>query len=313
MRAATFADGVVRVEERPVPEPGAGELLVRVRAAGINNADLLQAAGHYPAPAGWPTDILGMELAGEVAAVGAACERFAIGDRVCAVVGGGAQAEFAIVPEAVAMDLPAGVPWEQAGAFPEAALTAWDALVLQGGLTAGHHVLITGAAGGVGTMAVQIAYGLGAFVVASSRHATHDAALGELGAHHVVRPASAHEHGRFDCVLELVGGNDLNAHLAELQTGGRIVYIGVGGGRHVDLDLLAVLQKRAIIRGSTLRSRTRGEHADLAHRIETALVPQLNSGELRIPIHAAYALADIAGAHTEFRSGGKLGKFVLTM
>jgi NADPH:quinone reductase-like Zn-dependent oxidoreductase len=296
-----------------VPEPSAGELLVRVRAAGINNADLLQAAGHYPAPPGWPADILGMELAGEVVASGDGCTRFATGARVCAVVGGGAQAEFAIVPELVAMPLDARVAWDQAGAFPEAALTAWDALVLQGAVHEGHRVLVTGAAGGVGTIAVQIARIRGAFVIASTRHAEHDDALTELGAHFVIRPELVHEFGRFDAILELVGGNDLNAHLSELEIGGRIVYIGIGAGRHVDLDLLAVLQRRAIIRGSTLRSRTRGEHADLAHRVETSLLPHLASGELRVPIHARFVLDDIAAAHAEFRSGGKLGKLVLTI
>lgn len=312
MRAITFDDGGVRVDERTMPVPGPDELLVRVRAAGINNADLLQAAGHYPAPEGWPADVLGMELAGEVVRCGGACTRFAMGDRICAVVGGGAQADYAIVPEAIAMAAPEGISWAQLGAFPEAAATAWDALVPQGALGRGDRLLVTGAAGGVGTMAVQIASTLGAEVVASTRGDQHDDVLRELGASDVVRADHAHEHGTFDVVLELVGAEQLDAHVRALETGGRIVVIGIGAGRRAQLDLLALMQRRGVVRGSTLRARPREEHAAIAVQLAHAVLPLLEEGTVRVPIHASFDLADVAHAHEEFARGGKLGKLVLT-
>src|SRR5687767_14393388 len=170
MRAATVVDGTVRVAEHPDPEPGAGEVLVRVRAAGVNNADLLQAKGFYPAPPGSPPDIPGLELAGEVVAVGTDATRFAVGDRLMAVVGGGGQAELAVVHERAAMRVPDGVDWAQAGAIPEAYTTAHDALFTQCGLSMGERVCIHGAAGGVGTAAVHLAVSTGARVVATVRN-----------------------------------------------------------------------------------------------------------------------------------------------
>ncbi|MGH2943911.1 MAG: alcohol dehydrogenase catalytic domain-containing protein, partial [Solirubrobacteraceae bacterium] len=165
MRAATIRDGEVLVEEHPDPEPGAGEVLVRVRAAGVNGADMLQRRGRYPAPPGSPPDIPGLELAGEVVEVGPGTRRCAVGDRVMAVVAGAGQSELAVVPELVAMPVPDGVSWEQAGGFPENYTTAHDALFSQCGLAMGERVCVHGAAGGVGTAAVELAVAAGARVV----------------------------------------------------------------------------------------------------------------------------------------------------
>jgi len=170
MRAATIHDGKLLVEERPDPEPSRGELLVRVRGAGLNGADMLQAKGHYPAPPGSPPDIPGLELAGEVVALGPDSERFAVGDRVMAVVGGGAQAELALVHERAAMPVPDGIDWPQAGGLPEVFTTAHDAIFTQAELRPGEHLLVHGAAGGVGTAAVQLGRAAGARVTATVRN-----------------------------------------------------------------------------------------------------------------------------------------------
>src|ERR671917_541561 len=182
MRAATIRDGSITVQEHPDPEPQGNELLVRVRAAGLNGADMLQLRGGYPAPPGSPPDIPGLELAGEVGARGPGAERFSEGDRVMAVVGGGGQAELAVVHERAAMPVPSELDWPQAGGLPEVFTTAHDALFTQAGLRPGEHLLVHGAAGGVGTAAVQLGRAAGARVTATVRNAELRDAVGELGA-----------------------------------------------------------------------------------------------------------------------------------
>src|ERR687885_44533 len=229
MRAATVRDGEVLVEDHPDPEPGRGEVLVRVRAAGVNGADLLQRRGRYPAPPGSPQDIPGLELAGEVAATGPGAERFADGDRVMAVVGGGGQAELAVVHERAAMPVPDALDWPQAGGFPEVFTTAHDAIFTQAGLEPGEHLLVHGAAGGVGTAAIQMARAAGARVTATVRSEHKRDAVAELGAN-AVAPEDFEQHGPFDVVLELVGAPNMAANLDALAPGGRIAVIG-GGAR----------------------------------------------------------------------------------
>src|SRR3954471_23320126 len=203
MLAATISDGSVVVADHPDPEPGKGELLVRVRAAGLNGADILQRAGGYPAPPGSPPDIPGLELAGEVAALGPGAERFAAGDRVMAIVGGGGQAELAVVHERQLMPVPDALDWPQAGGVPEVFTTAHDALFTQCGLRPGERLLVHGAAGGVGTAAVQLGRAAGARVTATVRNAELRDGVAELGAHEVLAPEGFGAHGPFDVVLEL--------------------------------------------------------------------------------------------------------------
>src|SRR3712207_4249564 len=204
MLAATIRDGEVRTEEQPDPEPGTGEVLVRVRAAGINGADMLQRRGRYPAPPGAPQDIPGLELAGEVAAVGAAVSRFEEGDRVMAVVAGGGQAELAVVHERAAMPVPDALDWPQAGGFPEVFTTAHDALFTQAGLGSGERLLVHGAAGGVGTAAVQLGSMAGARVTATGRD-EHCRGQGTALGGNAIAPDEFIDAGPFDVVLELVG------------------------------------------------------------------------------------------------------------
>ena len=220
MHAVTIVDGDLRWVEHPDPQPGGTELVVAVRAAGLNAADLLQRRGLYPPPPGVPLDIPGLELAGEVHATGRHVTRFAVGDRVMAVVGGGAQAEQAVVEEGSALPVPPNMSWPEAGGFPEVFSTAYDALFTQSALSMGERVLVTGAAGGVGTAAVQLAAAAGAEVVASVRRAELHHAVRALGATAVAEPAAALELGPFDVGLELVGGSSLTAVLGALRTGG---------------------------------------------------------------------------------------------
>ena len=314
MRAATIVDGGLEVREHPSPVPGLGEVRIGVRAAGLNNADLLQIAGFYPAPPGSPSDIPGLELAGEVLEVGPGAWRFAVGDRVMAVVGGGALAEQAVVHERTALPVPASTSWETAGGFPEAFTTAHDALFTQCGLQMGERVCVHGAAGGVGVAAVQLAAAAGAFVVATVRDPDRRAAVEALapGSVTAVDPDGFDAHGPFDVVLELVGASNLEANLAGLAIGGRISIIGVGGGgAKTTVDLLAVMGKRARILGSTLRARPLEQKADAARRVEHQVLPHLASGRLQVPITAVFSLNDVTGAYDRFREGAKFGKIIV--
>jgi NADPH:quinone reductase len=311
MRAATIRDGEVLVAEHPDPAPGAGEVLVRVRAAGINGADIHQRAGHYPAPPGSPPDIPGLELAGEVVARGPGAERFAEGDRVMAIVGGGGQAELAVVHERQLMAVPDALGWTQAGGVPEVFTTAHDALFTQAGLRAGERLLVHGAAGGVGTAGVQLGAAAGAHVTATVRNEGLRGDVAGLGAHEVVEPEGFAERGPFDVVLELVGAPNLAGDLQGLATGGRIVVIGIGGGATAELNLGAMMGKRATVRASTLRPRPLEEKSLTARAMERHVLPLFDRGALRVPVAASYPLEAVAAAYERFTAGGKLGKIVL--
>ncbi|HET6953214.1 MAG TPA: zinc-binding dehydrogenase [Acidimicrobiales bacterium] len=312
MYAVTIVDGALAWREHPDPAPGTGELLVRVRAAGVCRGDLMQRQGMYPPPPGTtPPELPGLELAGEVVATGGGTRRFGPGDRVMAVVPGAAQAELAVVPELVALPVPDGVSWVQAGGFPENYTTAHDALFTQCGLGMGERVCIHGAAGGVGTAAVELAVATGADVVATVRHEGSRAGVAALGAT-VVAPGGFGDHGPFDVVLELVGGVNMPANLDALAIGGRISVIGVGAGLSSEISLLTLMGKRGRIHGSTLRPRPPEEKAAAARRVEHHALPLLARGALTVPIAATFPLSAAVDAYARFSAGGKLGKIVLT-
>jgi NADPH:quinone reductase len=311
MRAATIRDGEVAVAEHPDPEPGAGEILVRVHAAGLNGADMLQRRGRYPAPPGAPQDIPGLELAGEVVARGPGAARFAEGDRVMAIVAGGGQAELAVVHERVAMPVPDVLDWAAAGGTAEVFTTAHDAVFTQAGLGAGERLLVHGGAGGVGTAAVQLGRAAGARVSATVRREELREAVRELGAETVLAPDEFAGAGPFDVVLELIGAPNLAGNLEALALDGRIAVIGVGGGPVGELNLLALMGKRARIHGSTLRARPLEEKAITARRMEAHVLPLIAAGSVRAPVAATFGLDEVAGAYERFAAGGKLGKIVL--
>jgi NADPH:quinone reductase len=311
VRAVTIREGKLVVDDRPDPAPGTGELLVRVRAAGLNGADMLQVRGGYPAPPGSPPDIPGLELAGEVVALGPGATRFAEGDRVMAVVGGGGQAELAVVHERAAMPVPTDVDWAPAGGIPEVFTTAHDAVFSQAELRPGEHLLVHGAAGGVGTAAVQLGRAAGAVVTATVRREELRPAVEELGAR-AIDPEGFAEQGPYDVILELVGAGNLAGNLESLATGGRIAVIGVGGtGPTAEINLLAVMQKRARIQGSTLRARPLEQKAIAMRLVEKEVLPLFEDGRLSVPVAETFPLDEAEQAYGRFESGGKLGKLVL--
>src|SRR5204863_1703697 len=273
VRVVAIDDGELRIEERPDPEPGSHELLVRIRAAGINGADMLQRRGRYPAPPGSPQDVPGLELAGEVAALGPGADRFGEGDRVMAVVGGGGQAELALVHERAAMPVPKALDWPQAGGLPEVFITAHDALFTQARLRPGERLLVHGGAGGVGTAAIQLGAATGARVTATVRKPELRDSVAALGADEVLDPEGFEEHGPFDVILELVGAPNMPADLQALDTLGRIVVIGVGAGFKAEVNLLALMGKRATLRASTLRPRPLEAKAATARAMEREVLP----------------------------------------
>ncbi len=312
MHAVTIVDSDLEWRRHKDPTPGFGELLVAVEAAGINAADLLQRLGLYPAPPGYPQDIPGMELAGVVVGVGEGTHRYAEGDRVFAIVGGGAQAELCRVPEGSALPVPESVSWEEAGGFPEAFYTAHDALFTQAGLLAGERVLVSGAAGGVGTAAVQLARAAGAHVVASVRNPDQHQAVADLGATEVIVPDGVAKAGPYDVSLELVGAPGVAATLPALATGARIVVIGVGAGATLELNLLSLMGARATLGGSMLRARSLAEKAAVTQAVEDRVLPLLAAGTVRVPVVDRFPLSAARAGYERFASGGKLGKIVLT-
>lgn len=298
------------MEDHPDPEPGSGEVLVSVKAAGLNGADMMQRRGLYPPPPGYPEDIPGLEFAGVVVGVGPGARRFKEGDRVMAVIGGGAQAELATVHEREAMPVPDGLGWPEAGGLPEVFMTAHDAIFTQAELQPGEHLLVHGGAGGVGTAAIQLARSLGARVTATVRNEGLRDAVAEFGAD-VIDPEGFEDRGPFDVILELVGAPNLPTNVKSLATRGRLVVIGIGAGAKGELNLGALMGNRGRVMASTLRSRPLEEKAEAARLLERSVLPLVASGAVKVPVHATYPLEQAAEAYDAFTAGGKLGKIVL--
>lgn len=312
MKAVTILAGELAVQDHEDPCPVGEEVLVRVRAAGINNADLLQKAGKYPAPPGSPKDIPGLEFAGEVFALGPAASRFAIGDRVMGIAGGGGQAELACAHERLLMPVPDALTWAQAGGFAEAFVTAHDALFSQAKLRPGERVLIHGAAGGVGMAGVQIAAAAGAEVVASVRSKQNWDVVRKIGASTTIDPADVEHNGPYDVILELVGAVNFAVNLRSLNIGGRIIVIGTSEGSETQLDLRLLSRKRGAIMASTLRARPLEEKAIAMRAVEHELLPLVSRGVLTVMVAASFPLHDAAVAYQSFTTRGKAGKVVLS-
>lgn len=304
MLVAAIKDGRLEPEERPDPVPGEGQLLVRVRASGINGADLHQRAGHYPAPPDAPQDVPGLECAGEVVAAGPHAQRFAPGDRVMALLGGGGHAGLAVVHERHVLPVPDALDWPQAGGFMEVFCTAHDALFAQAGLQAGERLLVNGAAGGVGVAAVQLGLTAGARVTGTARaNADRVAALG----------AGTEPEGEYDVILELVGGDNLAANLQRLAVGGRVAVIGTGAGSRAEVNFGLLMQKRGRVHGSTLRARPLEEKALVVQRVGRHVLPLAAAGRVTVPVERTFPLAEAQAAYDAFAAGGKFGKLVLVM
>jgi len=312
MRAATIRDGAVTIAEHPDPSPAAGEILVRIRAAGVNAADLMQMAGNYPAPPGSPPDIPGLEFAGEVFECGPGVQRFEPGDRVMGIVGGGGQAEQLVVHERHAIPVPDELDWEAAGGVPEAFITAHDALFGQLGLGVGERLLVSGAAGGVGVAAVQLGTMAGARVTATVRDPQQRDRVEALGVR-ALDPSEFVGLGPYDAILELVGAPNMSDNLSAMADCGRIAVIGISAGGTFELDLSRLMTKRGRIHASSLRSRSLEEKANASRLVERAVLPGFASGDLMVPVAATFPLEEVAAAYERFAAGNKLGKIVLTL
>lgn len=304
--------GTFRLEQRQEPVADPGAVVVGVRAAGLNAADLQQARGDYPAPPGWPADVPGLEVAGEVDQVGPGVTAVAPGDRVMALVGGGGHAERISVPADLLLPVPDGLSWEEAAGFPEAFSTAWDALVLQAGVRAGDRVLVSGAAGGVGTAMVQVAAISGAHTVASvRRRELHDRVRSLAPDVDVVTPGQEAVHAPYDVIVELVGGADCLDRVALLRSRGRVLVVGVQAGTPAPLRMFDLMLARAHLIGTTIRGRSPAEKALLAATVRTSVVPLLAQQRLRVPVDAAFPLDGFADAYARLAGQGKFGKVVL--
>ncbi len=312
---------VLALKDVPTPEPAAGEILVRVRAAGLNRADLLQRLGQYPAPFGAPANIPGLEYAGEVAALGMGVRAWKLGDRVMGLVPGGAYAEFLVTHEALALRAPAEWPFEQAAAVPEAFITAYDALMHQMLLRAGERLLIHAVGSGVGTAALQLASSIHARTFGTSRSAEkleRARALGlevaiDTSREDFVQVIRSRTDGQgVDVVLDLVGGPALAGNIQVLANQGRMIVVGLTGGRSAPIDLGAVLSKRLTIAGTVLRARTLDEKIVVSSAFVRDILPLLETGMLRPVLDRTYPLAEAAEAHRRLESNETFGKLVLT-
>ncbi|MFC5372641.1 NAD(P)H-quinone oxidoreductase [Brevundimonas faecalis] len=306
----------LRPGERPLPAPAAGEIRVRVRAAGVNRPDIVQRTGLYPPPPG-ASDLLGLEIAGEVEAVGEGVERWRIGDRVCALLGGGGYAEYAVVDARHALPIPGGLDFVQAAALPETAFTVFANVFEAGGLKAGETLLIHGATSGIGVMAIQAARAAGARVIATSRGAAKAEAARALGAD-VSLDATAVDlaeairaAGGADVVLDMVGAAYAELNLNALNPGGRWVVIATLTGGQAPIDLMRIMLKRLVLTGSTLRSRSADEKARLAAAVEATVWPWIASGAIRPQVEATFPLDEAAAAHARLEAGDHVGKIVL--
>jgi putative PIG3 family NAD(P)H quinone oxidoreductase len=310
---------VLSVEAVPLPEPGAGEVRVRTATSGVNRPDLLQRRGLYPAPPGWPTDIPGLEIAGTVDAVGPEVSRWRPGDAVMGIVGGGGYGEHVLSPADTLVPAPEGMALDDAGALPEAFFTAFDAAFLQSGLADGEVVLIHAVGSGVGTAALQLARAFGVRTIGTSRTATKLQRAEILGLDHPVLPDEGWPQrvldltaGRgVDVIVDLVGGPYLAGNQKVIARGGRHIVVGVPGGPRAEIDLRALMGKRASLRGTLLRPRPVEEKAALARAFEERVLPLFASGVIRPVVDRVFRPEEAGDAHRALEANESFGKLLL--
>jgi putative PIG3 family NAD(P)H quinone oxidoreductase len=309
---------VLRAVERPVPSPGAGEVLVRVEAAGVNRPDILQRLGRHPPPAG-ASDIPGLEIAGTIVSSGPEASRWRAGDVVCALVAGGGYAEYCVAPAPQCLPIPRGMRPREAAAMPETFFTVWANMFQGGQVTDGAAVLIHGGSSGIGTTAIQLARAFGATVFATAGSEQKCAACERLGATAInyattdfvqaIREATS---GRgVDVVLDIVGGDYLQRNIDSLAMDGRLIQIGLLGGARAELNLSRVMQKRLTITGSLLRPRSVEEKGAIARELESRVWPLVAAGQVGPIVDRSLPLAGAADAHRLLEGGHVIGKIVL--
>ncbi len=329
MRAVTIVSfgGVEGLEVHEVadaPHATADRVRVRVRAAGLNRADILQRLGRYPAPPGYPQDIPGLEFAGEVVEAGDDARRWKIGDRVFGIIGGGGQAEFVTLPESHLAEIPANLDWAEAASIPEVFMTAHDALFTQCGVRMGDRVLIHAAGSGVGTAAIQLVRAAGAFAYGTSRTADKLEKAKEFGlTDSVVATSDPRQFAEafkqwtgdkgFEVILDLVGAAYLKANLAAIGSKGRLIFVGTTSGAKAEIDYSIVMHKRLRIMGTSLRTRSIEEKATATRLFAEQVVPLLASGAVRPVIDRVFKLEEVRAAHERIESNETFGKVVLTI
>lgn len=311
---------VLRIEEDEMPRPGPREVLIRVAAAGVNRADLHQRQGHYPPPPG-ASDILGLEVAGKIVARGTGTDdRWKIDDKVCALVPGGGYAEYCVAHEGCCLPVPEKMEFAAAASLPEAAFTVWANLFEPRRVHSGDRLLMQGGTSGIGTFAIQTARAFGAVVAATTGSAEKCRFLRELGCEYAFNyreedwetGAMEWSGGKgVDIVLDMVGGDYFAKHIKVLAQDGRLVHIATTAGNKVELDLRALMTKRLIITGSTLRSRSVEEKTQLRDGVETTLWPLLRKGLIRPILDSVIPMENVASAHERMHSSGHIGKIVL--
>ena len=306
------------VESMPVPGPGPGQLLVRVRAAGVNRPDIFQRAGFYPPPPGAPAT-LGLEAAGEVAAVGDGVTRWRVGDRVTALLGGGGYAEYALVDARHALPVTAGLDFIHAAALPETVFTVWSNVFERGQLQSGEVLLVHGANSGIGVTAIQLAKAAGARVFATARGEAKAQQARDIGADIVIDAAAGDwavgikVAGAVDVVLDMVGASYFERNLDVLSPDGRLVVIATLTGHEVQLNLRQLMLKRLTVSASTLRPRHADEKARLARAIEDSVWPWIEAGAVKVPVDRTFPLEQAGAAHAWLESGSQFGKVVLAV
>ncbi|MDA0262038.1 MAG: NAD(P)H-quinone oxidoreductase [Proteobacteria bacterium] len=311
---------VLQLGSRPTPQPGHGEILIAVAAAGLNRADCLQRSGSYPPPPG-ATDILGLEASGTVAAIGPGVTRFAPGDEVCALINGGGYAQYCLAPADNALPLPQGVDVIAGGALPEVYFTVWANVYDRAWLKDGECLLVHGGSSGIGTAAIQLANALGSRVFATAGTADKCAACEALGAE---RAINYHDEDFVEVITELTGGKGVDVildmvageylarNLTALAVGGRLVHVAMQAGHRVDVSLAPLMVKGAYITGSRLRPRSIEEKAQIAQQLEQIAWPLLANGSIKPVIDSTFALGDAARAHAHMESSRHIGKILLT-
>jgi NADPH2:quinone reductase len=312
---------VLKADSLPTPKPGAGQVLVKVAAAGVNRPDVAQRMGAYPPPPGH-SPLPGLEIAGEVAAVGDGVKRWKVGDKLCALVNGGGYAEYCIAEETAALPIPPGLDMVKAGAVPETFFTVWNNVFERGGLKAGEWFLVHGGSSGIGTTAIQLAKAFGAKVLATAGSADKCKACVDLGADRAINyktedfvAASKDATGGkgINVILDMVGGDYTDRNIIAAADDGRVVQIATLGGADVKINIARLMMKRVTLTGSTLRPRTREVKAGFARALEEKVWPLFAQGKLKVVVDSTFPLAQASDAHRRLETSAHVGKIVLTV
>ncbi|MTI20206.1 NAD(P)H-quinone oxidoreductase [Fulvivirga sp. RKSG066] len=320
MKAVVITDNggpeVLKLQDRPDPELANSKVLINVKAAGVNRPDIFQRKGNYPAPEGWPDDIPGLEVAGIIEEVGADVSQWKIGDKVCALVGGGGYATSVAVEANHCLPIPNGFDFTEAASLPETIFTVWSNVFQRGGLRSGESFLVHGGTSGIGVTAIQIAKGLGAKVFATAGTDEKCQACLKLGADKAINynaqdfEAQLNEAG-VDVILDMIGGQYFEKNINILNPEGRLIHINAMKGPKVELNILKMMRKRITISGSTLRGRDNEFKAALAQDIQKNVWPLINAGKFKAVIYQRFPLSDASAAHELMESSNHIGKIIL--